>query len=118
MLPLVLPSEAVTLPHVRPALSSRILKSSSLEAVAVSLGVGLGRRRFAEQSAQVDEVLLRRGAFLQARRACHFAMNSLGVNVGFSVLREPLPCQSLTSLPRGQYVLCPLSTRTTGPRGS
>ena len=33
----------------------------------VALGVGLGRRGFAEQPAQVNEVLLRRGTFLQLR---------------------------------------------------
>ena len=33
----------------------------------IALGVGLGRRGFAEQPAQVNEVLLRRGTFLQLR---------------------------------------------------
>ena len=61
------PGEAVTLPHVRPAPSAGVLERAALEAVVIAPGVGLRRRRFAEQPAQVDEVLLRRGAFLQLR---------------------------------------------------
>ena len=67
VLPLVLPGEAVTLPHVRPAPSTGVLERAALEAVVVALGVGLRRGRLAEQPAQVDEVLLRRGALLQLR---------------------------------------------------
>ena len=54
-------------PHVRPAFASGVLQRAALEAVAVPLGVRLRRSRLAEQPAQVDEVLLRRGAFLQLR---------------------------------------------------
>ena len=51
VLPLVLPGEAVPLPHVRPARSAGVLVRSPLEAVVVALGVVLGRRGFAEQPA-------------------------------------------------------------------
>ena len=57
--PLVLPGEVVALPHVRPAVSARVLPGAGLEAVRLAGRVRLGRRRFAEQPAQVDEVLLR-----------------------------------------------------------
>ena len=67
VLPLVLPGEAVPLPHVRPPRPAGVLMRSALEAVVVALGVGLRRRGFPEQPAQVDEVLLRRGALLQLR---------------------------------------------------
>ncbi len=43
----------------------RNLPSASLEAVRLAGRVGLGWRRLAEHSAQVDKVLPRRGAFLQ-----------------------------------------------------
>ena len=66
-LPLVLPGEAVTLPHVRPTFATGVLERATLEAVVITLGIGLGRSRFAQQPAQVDEVLLRRGALLQLR---------------------------------------------------
>ena len=48
VLPLVLPGEAVALPHVRPAPSAGVLEGAALEAVVVALGVSLRRRRFAE----------------------------------------------------------------------
>ena len=67
VLPLVLPGEAMALPHVRPALAAGVLQRAALEAVVVPLGVRLRRGRLAEQAAQVDEVLLRRGALLQFR---------------------------------------------------
>ena len=60
---------------------------SALEAVVVALGVRLRRRRFPKQPAQVDEVLLRRGALLQPE-ACHFAMNSFSVTIAFSAHLE------------------------------
>ena len=67
VLPLVLPRKAVTLPHVRPPAPAGVLDRSALEAVVVPRGVGLGRRRFAKQPAQVDEVLLGGGPLLQHR---------------------------------------------------
>ena len=68
VLALVLPREAVPLPHVGPAVAAGVLARASLEAVVPAGGVGLGRRRLAEQPAQIDEMLLRRGALLQLRR--------------------------------------------------
>ena len=65
---LVLPGEAAALPHVGPAVTAGVLPRAALEAIPLARRVGLGRRRFAEQTAQVDEVFLRRGAFLQLRR--------------------------------------------------
>ena len=65
--PLVLPREAVALPHVRPAFAAGVLERAALEAVVVALGVRLRRSRLPEQPAQVDEVLLRRRTLLQLR---------------------------------------------------
>ena len=67
VLPLVLPREAVALPHVRPAFAAGVLERAALEAVVVPLGVRLRRSRLPEQPAQVDEVLLRRRTLLQLR---------------------------------------------------
>ena len=64
-LALVLPSEVVALPDVRPAVAAGVPARPALEAVRVPRRVGLGRGRLAEQAAQVDEVLLGRGALLQ-----------------------------------------------------
>ena len=68
VLPLVLPGEAMPLPHVGPAVAAAVLARSALEAVVLAGGVGLGRGQLAEEPAEVDEVLLRRRAFLQFRR--------------------------------------------------
>ena len=64
----VLPREAVAFPHVGPAVAVGVLARTALEAVALAGGVHLGRRRLAEQPAEIDEVLLRGGALLQLRR--------------------------------------------------
>ena len=66
---LVLPGEVVPLPHVGPTVAAGILASATLEAVRLPRRVGLGRRRLAEQPAQVDEVLLRGRALLERRGA-------------------------------------------------
>ena len=66
---LVFPGEAVALPHIGPALAARILARAALEAIGLPRRVRLRRRRLAQQPAQVDEVLLRRRALLQRRRA-------------------------------------------------
>ena len=87
---LVLPGEAVALPHVGPAIAAAVLARAALEAVALARGVRLGRRRLAQQPAEVDEVLLRRGALLELRRpplgnerarrhGFHLAMKVFGV---------------------------------------
>ena len=68
MLALVLPGEAVALPHVGPTGATGVLARASLEAVVLAGGVGIGGRRLAEQAAEIDEVLLRRGALRQLRR--------------------------------------------------
>ena len=59
--------EAMALPHIRPAPRAGVLARPALEAVTRARRVGLGRRGFAEQAAQVDEVLLAPGALLQLR---------------------------------------------------
>ena len=46
--PLVLPSEAVALPHVGPPISAGVLARAAFEAVVLAGRVGLGRRRLAE----------------------------------------------------------------------
>ena len=68
-LALVLPGEAAALPHVGPAVAAAGLRRALLEGVPVALRIGLGRRLLAEHAAQVDEVLLRPGALLEARVA-------------------------------------------------
>ena len=65
---LVLPGEAMPFPHVGPAVATGLLSGALLEAVDLAGRVGLGWRRLSQGSAQVDEVLLRGGAFLQLRR--------------------------------------------------
>ena len=65
MLALVLPGEVVPFPHVGPAVATGVLAGAALEAVALACGVALGGRWLVEQAAQVDEVLLRRGALLE-----------------------------------------------------
>ena len=69
VLALVLPGEAVPLPHVSPAVAAGVLARAALEAIVVAGRIGFGRRRLAQQPAQVDEVLLGRRALLQLRRA-------------------------------------------------
>ena len=63
--PLVFPGEVVALPDVGPAVAAGVPARSSLEAVRLTRRVGVGWRRFAQQTAQVDEVLLRCRALLQ-----------------------------------------------------
>ena len=53
------------LKEVTPAVTAGVLARAPLEAVRLAGRVGLGRRRLAEQTAQVDEVLLRGRPFLQ-----------------------------------------------------
>ena len=65
---LVLPGEAVPLPHIRPAVAAGLPAGALLEAVGVAGRIGLGRRRLVQEPAQVDEVLLRGRALLQLRR--------------------------------------------------
>lgn len=67
VLPLVLPSETVELPHVPPALAAGVPERAALEAVTIPVGGHLRRGRRAEQTAQVDDVLLRCGVLLQLR---------------------------------------------------
>ena len=55
--PLVFPGEVVALPDVGPAVAAGVSARSSLEAVRLTRRVGVGWRRFAQQTAQVDEVL-------------------------------------------------------------
>ena len=62
--PLVFPGEVVALPDVGPAVAAGVPARSSLEAVRLTRRVGVGWRQFAQQTAQVDEVLLRRRALL------------------------------------------------------
>ena len=64
-LALVFPGEVVALPDVVPPVAAGVPARSSLEAVRVPRWVSLGRRRLAQQAAQVDEVLLGRRALLQ-----------------------------------------------------
>ena len=65
VLALVFPSEVVALPHVSPALAALVLARAALEAIALAGGIGVCGRGLAEHAAQIDEVLLGRGAFLE-----------------------------------------------------
>ena len=60
--PLVLPAEVAPLPDVGPALAAARPRRPRLERVAPPRRVRLVGRRHAQQPAEVDEVLLRRGA--------------------------------------------------------
>ena len=72
-----IPSEAMALPHVRPAARAGVLARPALEAVALARRVGRGGRRFAEQAAQVDEAPLPERPFdSEARR---LALSAAGV---------------------------------------
>ena len=62
---LVLPREVVALPDVGPPVAPAVLAGALLEAVALARRIGLRGRRLAEHAAQVDEVLLGRGALLE-----------------------------------------------------
>ena len=66
-LPLVLPGEVMALPDVGPAGTAGVLPHALLEAVRLARRIHLGRRRLAQQTAQVVEVLLRCRALLQRR---------------------------------------------------
>ena len=68
VLALVLPGEAVPFPHIGPAGAARVFARAALETVAFAGRVVLRRRRLVQESAQVDEMLLRGRAFLQHRR--------------------------------------------------
>ena len=67
-LALVLPGEVTALPDVGPAAAAAGLARTLLEGVRAAVGVGGGRRGFAEDSAEVKEVLLG-GATLGERAA-------------------------------------------------
>ena len=65
--PLYSPGEVVAFPDVGPAVAAGVLVRAPLKAVRLAGRVRLGRCRLVEQTAQVDEVLLRRRALLQRR---------------------------------------------------
>ena len=65
---LVLPCEAVAFPDIGPAAAAGVFARAALKAVALPAGVVFRRRRFIQQPAQVDEVLLRGRALVQFRR--------------------------------------------------
>ena len=67
LLALVLPREEAALPDVGEAVAAAELLGERLEAVPLALRIGLGGRLLTEQLAEIEEVLLRRGAFLQLR---------------------------------------------------
>ena len=58
VLPLVLPCKMIPFPYIRPAVSPGILACTSLKAVMISPGIGLGRCRLTKQPAQINKVLL------------------------------------------------------------
>ena len=62
---LVFPGEAVAFPDVGPAVTACVLPGAAFKAIRRARWVGLGRRRFVQQPAEVKEVLLRRRPLLQ-----------------------------------------------------
>jgi hypothetical protein len=64
-LPLVLPAEESLLPDVRESLATAVFRGPLFEAERGAGGVGLGGGGVIEQVAEVQEVLLSRGPFLQ-----------------------------------------------------
>ena len=69
VLAFVLPGEAVPFPNIGPTVAAGVLPGAALEAIAFADRVALGRRRLAQEPAEVDEVFLRGRAFLQFRRS-------------------------------------------------
>ena len=65
VLALVLPGEVVPLPHVGPAGGAAIFAGVALEAIMRAVRIGLRGRGLVQQPAQVEEMLLRGGDFLQ-----------------------------------------------------
>ena len=66
-LALVFSGEVVALPDIGPAVAAPVLARAPLEAVRLAGRIGLGRRRLAQQPAEIDKVLLGRRALLQRR---------------------------------------------------
>src|ERR1019366_396812 len=64
-LPFIFPAEVAALPDVGPTLAATCLRGAALKAVEITRGIGFCRRRFAEQSAQIEKMLLRCRALLQ-----------------------------------------------------
>ena len=56
---LVFPAEAAAPPDIGPAVAAADFLRAALETVALAFRIVLGRRRLAEQAAEVDEMLLR-----------------------------------------------------------
>ena len=65
VLSLVLPGEVAHLPDVGPPVAAGRLARAGLEGVPAARGIGLGRRRLAQQRAQVVEVRLRSRPLLE-----------------------------------------------------
>ena len=68
-LALVFPAEVTALPHVGPTVAAARLRGAALEAVEITSRIGLCRRRFPEQPAQIEKMLLRSRPLLQLNRA-------------------------------------------------
>lgn len=66
MAALELPGEEVALPDVRPAVSPTALAGAALETEVLALLVGLRGGRVTDQTAEIDEPLLRALALAQA----------------------------------------------------
>ncbi len=69
MLALVLPREVAPLPDVGPAVASALGVRTSLEGKGRAGGISFRWRGVADQVAQVDEMFLGAGAFLERARA-------------------------------------------------
>ena len=65
MFPLVLPSEVMALPDIGPAVPAGVLASPPLEAVRLAGRVDVSGLGFAQQLAEVEEMLLRSLALRQ-----------------------------------------------------
>ncbi|MGC4108307.1 MAG: hypothetical protein QM753_18455 [Thermomicrobiales bacterium] len=65
MLALVFPAEVAALPDIGPAIAAAGLGGAALEGIEGAFGVGLGGGVDAEDVAEIEEVLLGGGAFLE-----------------------------------------------------
>ncbi|MFP4062836.1 MAG: hypothetical protein ACLFS2_08595 [Halochromatium sp.] len=61
----VFPGEATAPPDIGPAIAAAGLAGAFLEAEPIAVWVSLGGGRLVEQVAEIEEMLLRRGAFLE-----------------------------------------------------
>ena len=61
----IFPTEISTLPDIGPSVAAACLGRAAFKTVEVAGRIGRGRRRFAQDTAEVEEMFLRRGTLLE-----------------------------------------------------